>query len=136
MIAQSQEANPYLKPPSMSTSQSLKTFIYNRETGAFMGRTASSWGKLLLYSPHQEKGNVIYVGRSVPPCGVCPLFQRLEATVVSIGIHTYLYGDSILDLLSFVLRFLIYVITVDSRKVLAFLIVRISYLKAIKRNSE
>lgn len=40
-----QEANPYVKPPSMSTSQSLKTFIYNRETGAFMGRTASSWGK-------------------------------------------------------------------------------------------
>lgn len=39
-------ANPYLKPPSMSTSQSLKTFIYNRETGAFLGRTASSWGKL------------------------------------------------------------------------------------------
>lgn len=86
MIAQSQEANPYLKPPSMSTSQSLKTFIYNRETGAFMGRTASSWGKLLVYS-HQEKGNVIYVGRSVTPRGVCPLFQRQEATVVSIGVH-------------------------------------------------
>ncbi|KOX71433.1 hypothetical protein WN51_01707 [Melipona quadrifasciata] len=36
-------ANPYLKPPSISTSQSLKNFIYNRETGAFLGRTASSW---------------------------------------------------------------------------------------------
>ena len=37
--------NPYEKPPSMSVSQSMKTFLYNRETGAFMGRTASSWGK-------------------------------------------------------------------------------------------
>lgn len=37
--------NPYEKPPSMSVSQSMRTFMYNRETGAFMGRTASSWGK-------------------------------------------------------------------------------------------
>lgn len=37
--------NPYEKPPSMSVGQSMKTFLYNRETGAFMGRTASSWGK-------------------------------------------------------------------------------------------
>jgi len=29
----------------MSVSQSMRTFLYNRETGAFMGRTASSWGK-------------------------------------------------------------------------------------------
>lgn len=34
--------NPYEKPPS----QSVKSFIYNPETRAFMGRTASSWGKL------------------------------------------------------------------------------------------
>ena len=38
--------NPYEKPPSMSVGKSMKQFIYNRETGAFMGRTASSWGKL------------------------------------------------------------------------------------------
>lgn len=37
--------NPYEKPPSMSVGQSMRTFLYNRETGAFMGRTASSWGK-------------------------------------------------------------------------------------------
>jgi len=37
--------NPYEKPPSMSVSQSMKRFVYNSETGAVMGRTASSWGK-------------------------------------------------------------------------------------------
>lgn len=37
--------NPYEKPPSMSVGQTMRTFLYNRETGAFMGRTASSWGK-------------------------------------------------------------------------------------------
>lgn len=37
--------NPYEKPPSMSVGKSMRTFLYNRETGAFMGRTASSWGK-------------------------------------------------------------------------------------------
>ncbi|XP_015608295.1 sodium/potassium-transporting ATPase subunit beta-2 [Cephus cinctus] len=41
--------NPYEKPPSMSVMQSIRTFIYNRQTGAFMGRTASSWGKIGLF---------------------------------------------------------------------------------------
>ncbi|XP_034936762.1 sodium/potassium-transporting ATPase subunit beta-2-like [Chelonus insularis] len=41
--------NPYEKPPSMTTSQSIKTFLYNKETGAVMGRTASSWGKIGLF---------------------------------------------------------------------------------------
>ncbi|XP_017880937.1 sodium/potassium-transporting ATPase subunit beta-2-like [Ceratina calcarata] len=42
-------ANPYVRPPSISTSQSVKNFFYNRETGAFLGRTASSWGKIGLF---------------------------------------------------------------------------------------
>lgn len=41
--------NPYEKPPSVSVRQSMKTFMYNRETGAFLGRTASSWGKIGLF---------------------------------------------------------------------------------------
>ncbi|XP_033226873.1 sodium/potassium-transporting ATPase subunit beta-2-like [Belonocnema kinseyi] len=41
--------NPYGKPPKMSTGQTVRTFIYNPETGAFMGRTASSWGKIGLF---------------------------------------------------------------------------------------
>lgn len=45
MVTAMELMNPYEKPPSMSTSQSMKNFLYNRETGAFMGRTASSWGK-------------------------------------------------------------------------------------------
>lgn len=50
-----QETNFYVKPPSMSTSQSVKTFIYNRETGAFMGRTASSWGKSRIFGVTEKK---------------------------------------------------------------------------------
>lgn len=45
MVAAMELMNPYEKPPSMSVSQTMRTFLYNRETGAFMGRTASSWGK-------------------------------------------------------------------------------------------
>ncbi|XP_043276520.1 sodium/potassium-transporting ATPase subunit beta-2-like [Venturia canescens] len=41
--------NPYEKPPSLSAKQSVKAFIYNKQTGAFMGRTASSWGKIGLF---------------------------------------------------------------------------------------
>lgn len=45
MVTAMELMNPYEKPPSMSVSQTMRTFLYNRETGAFMGRTASSWGK-------------------------------------------------------------------------------------------
>lgn len=41
--------NPYEKPPPMPVGQSIRTFLYNHETGAFMGRTASSWGKIGLF---------------------------------------------------------------------------------------
>lgn len=36
--------NPYEKPPEISARQSFKNFFYNKETGAIMGRTPSSWG--------------------------------------------------------------------------------------------
>lgn len=37
------------KPPKMSRGQSIKLFLYNEETGAIMGRTPSSWGKIGLF---------------------------------------------------------------------------------------
>ncbi|XP_057339363.1 sodium/potassium-transporting ATPase subunit beta-2-like [Microplitis mediator] len=41
--------NPYEKPPEISARQSFKNFFYNKETGAIMGRTPSSWGKVGLF---------------------------------------------------------------------------------------
>ncbi|XP_046734620.1 sodium/potassium-transporting ATPase subunit beta-2-like [Diprion similis] len=46
---ETESMNPYERPPSLSTGQSIKTFLYNRTTGAVMGRTASSWGKIGLF---------------------------------------------------------------------------------------
>uniref|UniRef100_A0ABD2XPL1 Sodium/potassium-transporting ATPase subunit beta-2 n=1 Tax=Trichogramma kaykai TaxID=54128 RepID=A0ABD2XPL1_9HYME len=42
-------SNPYERPPSMSFGQQFKKFLYNPETGAVFGRTASSWGKIGLF---------------------------------------------------------------------------------------
>ncbi|XP_058808798.1 sodium/potassium-transporting ATPase subunit beta-2-like [Phymastichus coffea] len=42
-------AHPYEKPPSMSVGQHFKRFLYNPDTGAVFGRTASSWGKIGLF---------------------------------------------------------------------------------------
>ncbi|CAD6241144.1 GSCOCG00009167001-RA-CDS [Cotesia congregata] len=47
--AKVESMNPYEKPPEISTSQSVKNFFYNKETGAVMGRTASSWGKVGIF---------------------------------------------------------------------------------------
>lgn len=38
--------NPYNKPVQEPMMVQVKRFLYNQETGAFLGRTASSWGKL------------------------------------------------------------------------------------------
>ncbi|XP_012259711.2 sodium/potassium-transporting ATPase subunit beta-2 [Athalia rosae] len=44
-----ESVNPYERPPSVSTGQSIKTFLYNGSTGAIMGRTPSSWGKIGIF---------------------------------------------------------------------------------------
>lgn len=35
----------HLPPPEMTGWESFSTFLYNSETGQFLGRTGSSWGK-------------------------------------------------------------------------------------------
>lgn len=104
------EADPYLKPPSMSTSQSLKTFIYNPETGAFMGRTASSWGKLRLLIVTEKHGNGIYDGRSVTP--LMTLVQFVRAVSIDRSIDR---GDLYAPVVFFVLRIIATLIEVKHR---------------------
>lgn len=56
--------NPYEKPPSISVKQSMKNFVYNPETNAVMGRTASSWGKHSVASfqvMRHERNYVVYL---------------------------------------------------------------------------
>lgn len=40
-------SNPYGKPIEEPMMVQVKRFLYNPETGAFLGRTSSSWGKYL-----------------------------------------------------------------------------------------
>ena len=76
MVTAMELMNPYEKPPSMSVGQSMKTFLYNRETGAFMGRTASSWGKrgvasFRISSMRYGRNYVIaIIGVAVVRCGL------------------------------------------------------------------
>ncbi|XP_050300684.1 sodium/potassium-transporting ATPase subunit beta-2-like [Anthonomus grandis grandis] len=39
----------YTRPPKLGTWESLRIFIWNSETGQFLGRTGSSWAKILLF---------------------------------------------------------------------------------------
>lgn len=40
-----EEVGFYEAPPEMDKLESLKTFIYNPDTGQVLGRTGASWGK-------------------------------------------------------------------------------------------
>ncbi|KAF7989745.1 hypothetical protein HCN44_008419 [Aphidius gifuensis] len=68
--------NPYGKPPNQTKAQSIKKFIYNSETGAFMGRTASSWGKIGLFY-------LIFYGVLAALVAVCfwGFFQTLDPRI-------------------------------------------------------
>ncbi|XP_026321286.1 sodium/potassium-transporting ATPase subunit beta-2 [Hyposmocoma kahamanoa] len=39
----------YAPPPDLGKWESFRIFIYNSETGQFLGRTGSSWAKILLF---------------------------------------------------------------------------------------
>ena len=38
----------YTPPPKLSGWESFRIFMWNGETGEFLGRTAGSWGKFLI----------------------------------------------------------------------------------------
>lgn len=37
-----------MKPSRKTTKQTFYDFLYNEDTGAFLGRTASSWGESII----------------------------------------------------------------------------------------
>ncbi|XP_011309917.1 sodium/potassium-transporting ATPase subunit beta-2 [Fopius arisanus] len=39
----------YTPPPKLGKWEAFSTFLYNSETGQFLGRTGSSWAKILLF---------------------------------------------------------------------------------------
>lgn len=42
-------ADQNIKPPSQPTMVKIKRFLYDPDTGEFLGRTSLGWGKLFYY---------------------------------------------------------------------------------------
>ncbi|XP_063974103.1 sodium/potassium-transporting ATPase subunit beta-2-like [Diachasmimorpha longicaudata] len=81
--------NPYEKPPSVTTGQSIKNFLYNPQTGAVLGRTPSSWGKIGIFY-------LIFYGVLAALVAICffIFFQTLDPRVPKWQLERSLIGTN------------------------------------------
>lgn len=66
----------YAPPPKLGRWEGFCTFLWNSETGQFLGRTGSSWGKLL-----RERIKIGYSGCGMVPHSVGGVVRKRKASL-------------------------------------------------------